>query len=1119
MTSSLEPQLEERQRRPCDDEVDFRQLEQRDVPAAVADAEALDRRAWDSNRPSRSTMRRSRPAVRAAGKRRRHRCRGTRRRAGTRRSARRAAPAQTVATPVTTTHARDAGEADERTAKRCRGARKGARGRHNGPALGHCSGYAVAAACPICAHATVDPRNSHRLRSRHSMPSATDLAAALAYSRYATQLLAAHSEERDAARGHARFAVRVGTGTRGGCRRDRCAAMRHTLAATLRGLRRRVVPAHARARSHAPRRPRRGLRRHDHARGDGDARGDVAAPSRRSRSCTASRRRRAAAARSSSSSIGMGKLGGGELNVSSDIDLVFAYPEERRDRRRATASPIASSSTASAAASSRALNEVTADGFVFRVDMRLRPYGESGPLSVPFAALEQYLVTQGRAWERYAWLKARALTGDRHDELDALVTPFVYRKYLDYDAYEGLRDMHRQIREQGSAATMRRDIKLGPGGIREIEFIVQALQLVRGGREPALRVRGTPARARRDRCARAPCPQPRSRRCATPTSSCATSSIGCSIATTGRRRRCRPMPPSAPRSAKASGFVDCGRIRCGAGRASRRGDTQFVAAFGGADAGGAGASIAVPTAASAGHGAIDLAKLAAVWRGDASPTPRAIGSRPAATPIPSARRRRWRRCARAAATCSLPALSRQRFDALVAAASRGGGDRTRAGRRRPGRVRAGSLDAARSGERRSAYLALLIEHPPLLPRLAQLMGASAWAADYLTRHPMLLDELLDARVLLAEPDWDAWRTELAQLMTSSAGDAERQMDALRHFQHAQTFRLLAQDLAGLLTVERLADHLSALADHRARGTTLAACGAARRRRAAAPPRFADHRLRQARRQGAGLRVGPRPRVPLRRSRRRRAARALRAARAADHHLAHQRRRPRARSTTPTCGCAPTARPGSWCRSLASFRRYQREQAWTWEHQALTRARFVAGDATIGAAFEAEREAILRLPRDRSASSPQDVVDMRRRMHAGHPNRTALFDLKHDRGGMVDIEFAVQYLVLAHARRPRGADAQCRQHRAAAHGRRARPRAVDDRAGAADAYREYRRAAAPDPAHRRAARAGRTRDRRRRAARRRARAVGARVRRGVDMIHPSRVRWNPPDRGGRIAAIG
>ena len=186
-----------------------------------------------------------------------------------------------------------------------------------------------------------------------------------------------------------------------------------------------------------------------------------------------------------------------ELNVSSDIDLVFVYPEDgetdgpRRISNREFFDRLGQRVIA-------AISHVDADGYVFRVDMRLRPYGESGPLTVSFAALEHYLVTQGRAWERYAWLKARPLTGERHDELAALVTPFVYRKYLDYDAYDGLRGIHRQIREQEKRRDYAQDIKLGAGGIREIEFIVQALQIVRGGREPALRIAGTlPALAAR----------------------------------------------------------------------------------------------------------------------------------------------------------------------------------------------------------------------------------------------------------------------------------------------------------------------------------------------------------------------------------------------------------------------------------------------------------------------------------------------------------------------------------------------------------------------------------------------------------------------------------------------
>jgi glutamate-ammonia-ligase adenylyltransferase len=188
--------------------------------------------------------------------------------------------------------------------------------------------------------------------------------------------------------------------------------------------------------------------------------------------------------------IGMGKLGGGELNVSSDIDLIFVYPDEGET---SGPRPIANREFFDRLGQRviGALHDVSPSGYVFRVDMRLRPYGESGPLTTTFAGLEAYLETQGRAWERYAWLKARALTGDRRSELDSLVDPFVFRKYLDYDAYDGLRDVHRQIREQGLRRDYIANVKLGEGGIREIEFIVQAMQIVRGGRERELRVKGT----------------------------------------------------------------------------------------------------------------------------------------------------------------------------------------------------------------------------------------------------------------------------------------------------------------------------------------------------------------------------------------------------------------------------------------------------------------------------------------------------------------------------------------------------------------------------------------------------------------------------------------------------
>ena len=694
--------------------------------------------------------------------------------------------------------------------------------------------------------------------------------------------------------------------------------------------------------------------------------------------------------------VGMGKLGGAELNVSSDIDLVFVYPEEGD-----TAGPRAISNREYFDRLGRrvitTLNDVTADGYVFRVDMRLRPYGDSGPLTTSFASLENYLVTQGRAWERYAWLKARAITGARHDDLFALVAPFVYRKYLDYDAYEGLRDIHRQIRDQGARRDYAENVKLGDGGIREIEFIAQALQIVRGGREQDLRIRGTlPALAALG--ARGLLP---------PSSVGALSDAYVFLRNVEHRlqyrddRQTHQLPQDPSERALLAEAMDAAPAAFETVLARHR------------------AAVSVTFAQTLGDDgrATDAADAAftTLWE------------EPALTPDlkerlhargfadPDALAASLARVKGSTRYAQLPANSRNRFDALV-----------------PQLLAVASAHPGLSGAqvvferllalletiaRRSAYLALVIEHPPLLPRLANLMGASEWAAAYLMRHPLLLDELLDARTLFAELDWDAWRTELARLLSEHPEDAEHQMDALRHFQHAQAFRLLVQDLGGRLTVERLADHLSALADIVLEGA-LRACWAHMAGAAAPPPRFAIVGYGKL----GGKELGYASDLDL----------VFLFDTAADDPDADaqevratrlgQRLNTWLTSTTAAgqlydtdLRLRPDGAKGLLVSSLRSFRKYQRENAWPWEHQALTRARFVAGDAQVGAAFEAERDAILRLPRDAVALAA-DVVAMRRKMLAGHPNTTPLFDLKHDEGGMVDIEFAVQYLVLVHAHR-------------------------------------------------------------------------------------------------------
>ncbi|MFO1324558.1 MAG: bifunctional [glutamate--ammonia ligase]-adenylyl-L-tyrosine phosphorylase/[glutamate--ammonia-ligase] adenylyltransferase [Burkholderiales bacterium] len=694
--------------------------------------------------------------------------------------------------------------------------------------------------------------------------------------------------------------------------------------------------------------------------------------------------------------IGMGKLGGGELNVSSDIDLVFVYPEEGE-----TAGPRAISNREFFDRLGRrvvaTLNDVNADGYVFRVDMRLRPYGESGPLTTSFAGLELYLVTQGRAWERYAWLKARAITGARHGELYDVVSPFVYRKYLDYDAYEGLRDVHRQIREQGARRDYADNVKLGDGGIREIEFIVQAQQIVRGGREPDLRMRGTlPALAALG--ARGLLP---------PSSVAGLRDAYLFLRDVEHRLQYRDdaqthqLPGDPQERAQLAEAMGLTTAAFDDALARHRSIVSFTF---GQTLGDDGRSMSEADA-----------MYETLWR-DPGPSPElAERLSEAGFADPEALAASLARVRDSSRYQQLPATSRQRFDTLVP-------QLLAAAAAHPGLAGAQVvferlLTLLEAIARRSAYLALVIEHPPLLPRLANLMGASAWAADYLTRHPLLLDELLDARVLLAEPDWNAWREELARQLGERPGDAEHQMDVLRHFQHAQSFRLLVQDLGGRLTVERLADHLSALADIVLDGA-LRACWGHMAGADAPPPRFAIVGYGKL----GGKELGYASDLDL-----------VFLFEIDDDHpdaYAEETRYTRLGQRLNTWLTSTTAagqlydtdlrlRPdgakGLLVSRLRSFRKYQREQAWTWEHQALTRARYVAGDAALGASFEAERNAILRLPRD-PAKLAADVVAMRAKMYAGHPNSTPRFDVKHDEGGMVDIEFAVQYLVLAHAHR-------------------------------------------------------------------------------------------------------
>jgi glutamate-ammonia-ligase adenylyltransferase len=300
----------------------------------------------------------------------------------------------------------------------------------------------------------------------------------------------------------------------------------------------------------------------------------------------------------------------------------------------------------------------------------------------------------------------------------------------------------------------------------------------------------------------------------------------------------------------------------------------------------------------------------------------------------------------------------------------------------------------------------------VLARLAQLFDASSWAAEYLNRHPVVLDELLDARSLLAPPDWREFANELRAQLAAREGDEERQLDWLREMHHAHVFRLLVQDLSGLLSVEALADHLSDLADAMLQ-VTLELCWRQLRGHHRSDPRFAVVAYGKL----GGKELGYASDLDLIFL----YDDAYEGAQEIYARLAQ--RMSRSLNARTSAGVLfdtdlrlrPQGESGLLVSSIEAFRRYQRESAWTWEHQALTRARFCAGDAVLGEVFEAERIAILRMQRDQ-AGLRKDVLSMREQLLEGHPNASDLFDLKHDRGGMIDIEFAVQYLVLGQSHR-------------------------------------------------------------------------------------------------------
>jgi glutamate-ammonia-ligase adenylyltransferase len=681
--------------------------------------------------------------------------------------------------------------------------------------------------------------------------------------------------------------------------------------------------------------------------------------------------------------VGMGKLGGKELNVSSDVDPIFVYPEDGE-----TTGPRRIASHEFFVRLGRrlinAIGETTYDGFVFRVDMRLRPYGDEGPLVSSFAMLENYFYTQAREWERYAWIKARPLTGERHDELEELRRPFVFRKYLDFGAFAAMRDLHAQIRREVAKKDKNDNVKLGPGGIREIEFIAQVFQLIRGGKSPALQVRPT----------RAILTQLAAMDLLPETVAADLEAAYVFLRNVEHRLQYRDdaqtqqLPLDAEgrhQLAATMGYADWAGFEAQLNTIRRKVAGQFEQVFG------------APQEDQSSH---PLAGLCGLPPEVARERLDELGYADSAAMLD--RLMALRGGSRYAA---LPAINKTALDGLLPPLIE-----VAARQRNPDDTLIRILTMLESISRRAPYLLLLREYPQTLSQVARIVSASPWAAQYLTQQPHLLDELLDPRALMAAPDWSLKRDELKSRLVPFEGDLERQMDELRHYKQSETFRLLAQDLAGMWTLERLSDQLAALADL-ILGQTLDLVWADLNKKHRDQPAFAVIAYGKL----GGKELGYASDLDI-------------VFLYDDPHTDAQdiyarlgKRMNTWMSTLTAAGVLyetdlrlrPDGASGLLVSSTEAFDDYQRHHAWTWEHQAITRARFSCGDAAVGAQFEAIREAILRLPRDR-AKLRAEVLEMRQKMHDGHPNATGLFDLKHDSGGLVDVEFAVQYLILAHS---------------------------------------------------------------------------------------------------------
>jgi len=713
--------------------------------------------------------------------------------------------------------------------------------------------------------------------------------------------------------------------------------------------------------------------------------------------------------------LGMGKLGAGELNLSSDIDLMFCYPENGETQGAKKSIDNQDFFIRLGKKLIRVLDAPTVDGFVFRVDMRLRPFGSVSPLACSFTAMENYYQQHGREWERYAMIKARVVSGNSASAQQLMrdLRPFVYRKYIDYSAFESLRDMKAMINSEVRRKGLTNNVKLGAGGIREIEFIAQAFQLIRGGRDQRLQQRSLlkilPLLNETVGMPQAVVDQLQSAYLFLRDTEHAIQAID--------DRQTQELPGDQEgvlRVAFSLGFDSVETFIAQLElhkRLVNRHFSQLLAQDGGASA---------PSAD---------ADWLLLWELKFSPSEAEQlcaekgfkDTRQAAKLIIDMAESK---AVRMLQPVSLDRLKQVVPKLLAQICVQDNSDQTLA------RV----LTMLAAILRRSAYLVLLVENPDALKQLVKLCSASSWFAQTLTKQPVLLDELITPQTLYKPPNKEQLQAELNQQMLRIPEDDEEQlMESLRYFKHAHVLRVAASDITGTLPLMKVSDYLTWLAEVILQRVLDIAWD----RLVAKHGQPCDSNGEEQGREFIVVAYGKMGGIELSYG----SDLDLVFLHASDDNAYTNGLKSIANSvfftrlgqrvihilnTFTASGqlyeidmrLRPAGNSGMLVSSLTAFERYQLKDAWTWEHQALVRSRVVCGSNSLEQDFNKVRSNVLQIDRD-VAVLKVDVCKMREKMrdHLGSKSdQKQQFNIKQDRGGMVDIEFMVQYLSLRYGRK-------------------------------------------------------------------------------------------------------